>query len=212
MRSSHESPMGAALLLTAALAAATTATQPASAQAPPTQAASTPAPPPPGAPVAVPGYMPPTLAWNKGDPIPAGYTPSTEIRTGFVVGGGVTLGVTWLFGSALPSVVLLTGCGKEAGPCATGATLLVPGIGPFIAMAPLAAWSKGDTNAAPAYVILALDGIVQSTGAALLLYGLLAQKDVLVRKREVGENTLRWMPTPMRLGASGHGLGVVGTF
>jgi hypothetical protein len=129
----------------------------------------------------------------------------------FVIGAGVTLGVAWLFGGALPGAALLTTCTEEAGSCAMGASLIVPGIGPFIAMVPLTVWRRGRGDfVAPTYAMLAIDGVVQSTLAALFFYGLVGKKDVPLRKR--GEDSIHWVPTPMRLGGSGHGLGVVGTF
>ncbi len=66
-------------------------------------------------------------------------------------------------------------------------------------------------NGAAGYAILAIDGAVQSTGAVLLLYGLIAQRDVLIRSDKVGSTTIKWMPAPMAVG-TGQGLGVVGTF
>src|SRR5260221_4968531 len=62
-------------------------------------------------PAAPTGYLPPKLSWNKGDPVPPGYTPSTEIREGFVIAGAVTLGVSWVFGGLLPGIGLLAACG-----------------------------------------------------------------------------------------------------
>ena len=177
--------------------------------------ASTPAPAPAPAPVT--GYAPPKLAWDKGDPIPPGYTPSTEIREGFVIAGAVTLGISWVFGGVLPGIGLLAACGAtgtftpgaQSALCAAGGVLFIPGIGPFISMAALGA---GGATGGAGYVILLIDGAVQSTGAVLLLYGLIAQRDVLVRSDKLGKTSvLKWMPTPMAVG-TGHGFGVVGTF
>lgn len=158
------------------------------------------------APGMVPGYAPPRLEWSKGEPIPPGYTPSTEIRSGFVIAGAVTLGVTWIFGGIVPGIA-----GTAAGAGEFG-VMFVPAVGPFIAMPVLAAASSGSSGLGAAYAILVIDGLAQSTGAALLLYGLLAQRDVLIRNDKVGNTNVKWMPTPMPMGTAGRGFGVVGTF
>ncbi|HEY4120424.1 MAG TPA: hypothetical protein VGM56_21310, partial [Byssovorax sp.] len=65
-----------------------------------------------------------------------------------------------------------------------------------------------------AYAVLAIDGLVQSTGAALLIYGLAAPRDVLVRDQttRVGNTTITWKPAPMAMGIGGQGIGITGTF
>ena len=83
------------------------------------------------------GYLPPTLEWNKGDPIPAGYHPDTEPRTGFVIAGAVTLGVTWALAGLLPGIVGLSACSDVGGFVRLWRVrhvALIPGVGPFITM------------------------------------------------------------------------------
>jgi hypothetical protein len=207
---------GIAALLAGALGAAPALAQ----DAPP------PAAPPAGAPIApmqpaappgivgMPaGYSPPRLEWNKGDPVPQGYHPTTEARTGFVIAGGVTLGVSWAFGGLLPGIAGLAACsGSNSGSCSgTFGVMLIPALGPFIAMGVLAG-DKNSSNAGVAYAILAIDGSVQALGAALLIYGLASQRDVLVRNDIVGKTNVRWTVRPMAMGKAGQGVGVLGTF
>jgi hypothetical protein len=156
----------------------------------------------------VPGYSPPKLDWSQGEPIPPGYHPSTEIRQGFVIAGSVTLGVSWVFGGVIPGIIVLAGGGGGY-----GVPLLIPAIGPFISMGTIAgAAGSGGSVGGAVLAVLAVDGLVQSAGAALLIYGVVAKKDVLVRNDRVGNTTVTWMPTPMAVGQRGQGFGIVGTF
>jgi hypothetical protein len=201
---------GASLLSGVVCVGATLYAATASAEEP---ATTTGTPPPAAQPVT--SYAPPKLAWDKGDPVPPGYTPSTEIREGFVIAGAVTLGVSWVFGGVIPGIGLLAACsaansgGVQTGSCApAGGVLLIPGIGPFLAMAAVATTGA---NAGVGYAILAIDGAVQSAGAVLLIYGLASQRDVLIRNDKLKTSVLKWIPMPMAVG-TGHGLGLVGTF
>jgi hypothetical protein len=78
--------------------------------------------------------------------------------------------------------------------------LYLPGIGPFIQMT--------TTSSSVGNLFLALDGALQSGGIAMLILGIATPKTVLVR------NDLATTPVvvPVRVGADGYGLGVVGRF
>ncbi len=146
--------------------------------------------------------------WEPGDPIPPGYHPEGEIRQGLVIAGAVTLGTTWLLLGVLPASLTLAACsefGSSGTDCALAGTLFVPAIGPFIAM-PFA------TESALAEVLLAFDGLAQSSGAVMLILGLALQKDVLVKDVAIGDTDIKFKPTPMSVGRTGNGFGVVGTF
>jgi hypothetical protein len=162
--------------------------------------------PPSDGPV-LPRSTPGKLEWKKGDPVPLGYMAATASRTGFVVAGGIALGVAWAtsvgFGGTFLSVC--SHARDSTRLCVASGTLFIPGLGPFVSMAVL----EPDARA---YVPLAIDGAVQTAGAVMLIYGLASRRDVLVRTNEVAGTTVRWAPTPMPMGQSGHGFGIRGTW
>jgi hypothetical protein len=176
----------------------------------PSVARAQPSPLPGGYPPAA-EYPPPAFAlpiirdWNENRPLPFGYRKSTRIRTGLVVGGSILFGsiylVTAAFGAGLGTVGTVgcaNGvCGADLRP---GKLLLLPVVGPFTLLG--ATTPQGDG-------ILLIDGLLQVGGIAMLAAGIAAPRTVLVH---VGENGTHWMPTPMILGPSSAGLGVVGTF
>ena len=91
----------------------------------------------------------------------------------------------------------------SAGPAGHNgeAALYAPVVGPFIAM--------GSSSTATGTLFLAMDGLGQVAGAALLAYGIVSPKPVVVRN-DLG--SLQIAPTPMILGRDGNGFGVVGKF
>ncbi len=163
-----------------------------------------PPPPPPGYGEPPPSYyVPQSVAmsgprkitdWQEGEPIPAGYHPVTRMRTGLVVGGAVTFGVMYLFFGVLPGAI-----GMDAHHGEYGA-FFAPIVGPFIMMP--------QTGSASLNVLLALDGIAQAAGAAMLIAGIAAPKTILIRN-DLG---LTVKPTPMSFGKNSGGFGFVGTF
>lgn len=165
-------------------------------------------PPPPqggyyGAPsgYGAPMMGPRVLDWEEGDPMRPGYHPETRIRKGMVVGGAVTFGVTYLFtalGGAIASDVLRT----TSGGSSSVLPLFIPAVGPFVAIGTMGANVTGG-------FFLALDGLAQSAGIALFIYGLAAPKTVLVRN-DVAKPFIR--PAPMMVGGTSPGAGLVGTF
>ena len=132
-----------------------------------------------------------------------------------VIAGASVLGSTWLLFGVLPGAIIMGTCDavtSVGGSCgstyAAGGTLLIPAIGPFITMGVLGANSDlGGAGAA----ILAVDGLVQCGGLAMLIAGLAVKHDILIRDH-VGGMDIQLMPVPMQLGASGAGVGVVGAF
>jgi hypothetical protein len=133
--------------------------------------------------------------WEDGQPIPPGYHRETRVRKGLVITGAILFGVPYLYsagGAALGSDAYGSRDNKLA-------ALWVPCLGPFIEM--------GQTDSASARYILALDGLAQSAGMAMFIYGLAVPKNVLVR------NDLALLTVmPMKLGKDGQGVGLIGRF
>jgi hypothetical protein len=184
--------MGAALLLSTSAARAQSTAPP-------------PLVPPPPPPVIV---APQPSQWHPGDPAPPGYHVEELPRSGLVVAGAIVFAVPYFF-SAVSA--LSANSQNESG------WLYVPVAGPWMTLGRRTYSCNPDNNnqstsqslgcVADVFVVMGLifDGIVQATGASLILAGELATKPGLVRNDEA----LRVVP--MRLG-SGMGAGVVGGF
>ncbi|MDI1432807.1 hypothetical protein [Polyangium sorediatum] len=164
--------------------------------------------PPPGYGQPPPGYgpnsygygppgstLPAALPYEEGDPIPPGYRVDSRIRKGLVIGGAVTFGVPWFFSAMIASIGDSLSRSSDLWP------LYIPALGPFIAMGTL------DTEG-PGTFWLAVDGLAQSGGIAMLIAGIVAQEKRLVRSTEVGTSMT---VMPLRFGPHGAGLGLVGT-
>lgn len=167
------------------------------------------APPPPGAYAPPPGggYAPPPpegpryLPYEVGQPVPPGYYVQESVRRGPVIAGAIVLGVPYVIGVSVAS-----GNNFED---ATG-WLVIPAIGPWIALGT----RKNDcgdsaldcTNDAAERTLLTLDGLMQTTGAVLFIWGLASTSRRLVRN-DIVELTI----TPTLVG-SGYGVGAVGMF
>ncbi|MGK3987835.1 hypothetical protein WME99_32640 [Sorangium sp. So ce136] len=154
------------------------------------------APPPgyyggPGAPAAGPKVLP----WREGEPVPPGYHPETRVRKGLVISGAIVFGTVYLFTAIGGGDAVYRGSSGYA-------ALFVPCAGPFLTLATTRQDSLETMG-------LVLDGLVQITGAALLLPGLLVPKTVLVRD-DVSKAFV--LPAPMSFGPNSAGLGLVGRF
>jgi hypothetical protein len=160
----------------------------------------------PSSPAPVPPPRP--SAWHAGDPVPPGYHVEDVPRSGLVVAGAVTLGVPYFFSAV---AALSANSQNQSG------WLYVPVAGPWITMGRRTYTCNADAQnqttsqslgcVADVFVVMGLifDGIVQATGATLLLAGELATKPELV----ANETAVRVLP--MRLG-SGVGAGIAGGF
>ncbi len=117
-----------------------------------------------GAPPAtmLPPDAPKTLPWDGTEPVPAGYHPERRVRKGLVIGGSITLGAGWF---ATMIVVGLSGTDAQK-PWGW-----IPVVGPLGA-------ALADDKESRAYLVL---GGIQAVGAAMLLGGIFAKKQVLVR-------------------------------
>jgi hypothetical protein len=123
-------------------------------------------------------------------------------RKGMLIGGGVTLGVSYGY------AVLFAAAGADSagydsydGTTRTNelAALWIPVAGPFIQIA--------ETDSAMARLALAGLGAAQVTGAILLYYGLTTKKTVYVRNDLVGNLSV----TPMA-GNGNTGVALSGSF
>jgi hypothetical protein len=137
---------------------------------------------------------------EEGRRAPTGYTPVQRKRKGLLIGGGVTLGVSYFYSALIAAVGEDTSTSfdgtSESNPVAA---MWIPVAGPFIQMA--------DTDSATLRIALAGLGAAQVTGAILLYYGLTTTKTVYVRNDLVGNMTI----SPM-VGNGSSGLAISGNF
>ncbi len=158
-----------------------------------------PPPPPPAAPLPAQqadypaANGPRTLEWEPGEPVPQGYHPSTQIRTGLVVAGAVTFGSVWLLNALVASIGIDINQGQAI-------PLFIPVVGPFIAMGTFRSLQATDA------FFLVLDGLVQAGGVAMLVAGIAVPKHQLVRNRYASMLT----PMPMSFGNGSVGIGFGG--
>lgn len=141
--------------------------------------------------------------WNEGQPIPAGYHEETRVRKGPVIAGAVLLGVTYIYTAFFASLTAdfeneQNGTGTSHSNPAS--ELYIPVLGPFMEVS--------HTNLETLKYLLILDGVAQASGATMFLYGIVAQRAILVRNDVFAMVTV----TPMRLGQDGSGFGFVGRF
>lgn len=135
--------------------------------------------------------------YQEGDPVPPGYHADTRVRKGLVIGGAVTFGVMYLLSALVGAAINDTD--DAFGHKESGSLLFIPVLGPFLQM--------GKTDSSTGKVTLAIDGLAQGAGAAMLIGGLVAPKTVLVRN-DLAEISI----VPMQVGISGSGAGLVGKF
>jgi hypothetical protein len=149
---------------------------------------------------ATPSLGPKVIDYEEGDTIPPGYRTGTRIRKGLVIGGSVMLGVGYLI------TIMAAGIGQAVNNFGDPGTkdfgpLLIPVVGPFIGMSTTHPSSGGIFG-------LAFLGVVQTAGLGMLIGGIAAPKTVLLRNEVAG---VKFTIAP-QFGASGAGLGAVGSF
>lgn len=135
--------------------------------------------------------------YEEGEPVPPGYHPETKVRTGYVVGGAVTFGVLYLLSVLVGAAI--TDVNRGTGGSESGELLYVPVAGPFLQMI--------NTESSTGNVTLAIDGAGQALGATLLIVGITSPRTVLVRNDLAQVRIM-----PMKMGQSGGGIGIGGTF
>jgi hypothetical protein len=157
-----------------------------------------------------PAPAPQPVAWQPGMPPPPGYHVEDRPRTGLVVAGAIIGGIPYFFS------VMAASAANQANE--TG-WLFVPVVGPWMTLGQrnYATCNTPDNGSQStsqslacvgdifAVMGLITDGVLQATGATLLLVGVAAGRPALVRDDEAVR------VTPMRIG-SGYGAGLAGTF
>lgn len=112
---------------------------------------------------------------TEGRAAPAGYTAVQRSRKGLLIGGGVTLGVSYGI-SAMTAAIGDDFAGSDGKN--EVAALWIPVAGPFIQIA--------NSDSSTAKVFLFGLGAAQVAGAVMLYYGLTTKKTVFVRNDLVG--------------------------
>lgn len=175
--------------------------------------------PPPGYGQPPPGYYPPPgygpqyyqpqgdqrpiyLDYEEDQPIPAGYHLRTKVRGGLIGGGAGMLGGMWVLSVIIGAV---GNAGHDRGLGGDGSEpwtpMFFPVVGPFITMGT----ASSDLSSGGA-AMLALDGVAQVGGAAMIVLGIALPKKQLVRD-EVGGGGITVQPV-----FTGCGMALTGTF
>jgi len=150
-------------------------------------------------------YVPQSVALSGPDEIdadegrstPLGYTAVQRTRKGLLIGGGVTLGVSYMY-AAMFAALGSDEASYNNGTNKFGA-LWIPVAGPFVQAA--------QTDSATGKLLLAGLGSAEVIGAVMLYYGLTTTKKVFVRNDLVGNLSV----TPMA-GNGASGLSLSGRF
>ncbi len=153
-----------------------------------------------------PGQAPARLKYRDGDPMPPGYHLEYETRKGPLV-TGIILG-------GLPYVI---GLGVAAGDSFSNGEgwLILPVIGPWAALKARESRCNNEDeflfceafDDVGSRLLLGLDGVLQGTGALLVLIGVLAKRPWLIK-----DDTAPVALAPVRFGSSGYGLAAFGSF
>lgn len=141
-----------------------------------------------------PGYYPPpyyyyppamnmlppaTLPYEDGESVPHGYQVKTRPVRSLVIAGAVTFGATYLV-SLLTAATVLAANGADGKPLTP---LFAPVVGPFITIGTVHADGAGS-------LWLVLDGLAQTAGAVMLVYGLAAEEKYLQRTPQTAAEAL----------------------
>jgi hypothetical protein len=142
---------------------------------------------------------PRTIPWHEGEQIPPGYHKGSQVRKGLVIAGSILFGTAWI-----PTTVVVSLAGTPLG--------VIPVFGPFVVAGQNGSGSNDGVNnlGAVTQAWLVIDGLQQGAGLAMLIVGLVGKEPILLRS-DVQQARTWWMPKPMTFGATGGGLGVVGT-
>jgi len=161
------------------------------------------------------------MRYVDGRPIPPGYHMESRPKKGLVVAGSIVFGVAYVFSASVAASSQFT----------ADRWLYLPVFGPFADLA--SRGSKCTTNTVPispgvdnttqfcdddsgARFFLMLDGLMQVSGATMLILGLALPTRLLVRDDapytgSTGSN-FAWTIRPKTMGRAGYGLGVDGVF
>ncbi len=135
------------------------------------------------------------IPYEEGTPVPPGMRVVTRNRAGLIAAGASIFGTTYFVTSIAGT--LIAGSGRRP----EGAWLFAPVIGPWV----YAASGEGISSAGAFW--LAMDGLLQGAGLAMLLGGALNPVRGLTYARS-DENAPRWTLTPGFAGGPGASLHV----
>lgn len=138
-------------------------------------------------------YLPEEIEYDGVSPIPPGYHAEKRVRRGAVATGASLFGSFYALSALAFSVT--------EGRYGTGA-LIVPVVGPFITA------SNVEVNNGFTRATLVVDGLVQTLGVGLFIYGLSSPQHLLVRDEPAAG---RLLVAPTLMGGKGFGLGLATT-
>ena len=153
--------------------------------------------------------LPYVLPYRSGVPVPPGYHVESHGATGLIVTGAITLGLGY---------VVALGLGLDSSFSGSRGWLAVPVVGPWPAVGGEKITCVAETvpearqcldrasNTATTLALMAVDGMVQTTGLALLIAGLATRHSELVRDDLPVNVSARQRPE------GGFDLGVSGRF
>jgi hypothetical protein len=161
------------------------------------------------------GYPPPPRAPDSipydGGPVPPGYHVEERARRGMLIAGPIVMGVPYLLGLTIAS--------SENFPNSTS-WLALPVLGPWLTLASrhrsdscsndFNSCSDGSLDSgidSTTRTFLVLDGVMQTAGAVMFIYGLASPRKVIARNF-IG--SLQWSPS--QFGRTGYGGVLAGSF
>jgi hypothetical protein len=161
--------------------------------------------------------MPMELRYVEGRPIPPGYHAETRPRKGLVISGSIVFGIPYFLSLSVAASSKFT----------PDRWLYAPIVGPFVDLgnrkedcttignAPFGSTTTCKDDSSERFFLMA-DGLMQVAGATMLILGLALPQHLLVRDDApfVGSkrSQFAWSVAPQKMGRSGYGLGLAGTF
>lgn len=113
----------------------------------------------------------PVLDYTEGQPVPVGYHVEQRARRGLVLAGSLTAGIPFLVSFLTGLSIGLSGSRSDG---EATVAMMAPIVGPFITIETSGAEGAG-------VLWLLLDGAAQVAGTGMLIGGLVAKEDKLVR-------------------------------
>jgi hypothetical protein len=166
----------------------------------------------PPAPEAPPSSEP---RWDPSQPPPPGYHVERKINRGLVIAGSVVFGAAYV-SIVVPTFLIQVGGtqprtgGFTTMPLPGAPAAILPVAGTLVLMVPLIQGAGGENPNGELIGLCVLDALVQAAGAGMLIGGLVG-KSVLV-PGPARARTSYVLPTPIRYGDRGAGLGLSGAF
>jgi hypothetical protein len=185
--------------------------------------------PPPAYPMQY--YYPPvdmrpaTLEYDSSKPIPPGYHLESHARKGFIISGSIIFGISYFVaiavaGNSTEGPSYGNDSSSETRVPFSPGLLYVPVLGPWLALGTVkdygdtcnnsyynSSCSDNSTTASVWRALLVIGGLTQAWGTGFFILGLASRSHQLVLNDNV-----RAQVVPVRIGNSGQGLALVGTF